>query len=231
MKDEIPHLYFKLKKYEHKSKSKLDGKEHTTRRYMIPIKKVQIEGTVFEDIEDIVILAKEDFEMELDESKELISTAEKFKTYIESKNQEISSLNDLINEKDNEFEDFKHLNELKVKELQLDLEKISEEHKNIKLMLNSKIEGYENVEKQYKDLKLHNKKLEKEIKRLNDLRTLERESFKIKLNETVLTQDDYKELKRSHELLWDVVREKDKIINDLEKKGIVNNLMKKIRND
>jgi hypothetical protein len=74
-------------------------------------------------------------------------------------------------------------------------------------------------------------KLEKEIRRLNDLRTLERESYKIKLNENVLAQYKYKELKKSHELLWDVVREKDKIINDLEKKGIVDNLMKKIRND
>lgn len=231
MNDEIPFLCLKLKKYEHKSKSKVDGKEQISRRYMIPIKKVQIEGTVFEDIEDIVIVAREDFERELKESAELISTAEKFKKHMESKNREVLDLNSLINKKESEFEKFKHLNELETKKLHLVIEKTNEEHERAKLMLISKIERYKNIENQYEDLKSHNLKLEKEIKRLKDLRTLERESYKIKLNETVLTHDEYKELKKSHELLWNVVREKDKIINDLEKKGIVDNLMKKIRND
>jgi hypothetical protein len=151
MNDEIQFLYFKLKKYEHKSKNKVDGKKHITRRYLIPIKNVQIEGTVFENVEDIVILTKEDFEIELKESEELISTAEKFKKYMESKNQEILSLKGLINEKQSEFEDFKHLNESKVKELQLELNNINKEHENTKLILNSKIEEYKVNEKQYEN--------------------------------------------------------------------------------
>lgn len=227
MNDEIPFLNLKLKKYEHKSKNKVDGKKHTTRRYMIPIKNVQIEGTIFENVDDIVVLAKEDFEREIEKSAELISTAEKYREHMKSKNQEILGLKNLINEKEREYEDFKYLNKLKVKELQLELDNSYKKHENIELILNSKIDK----EKSYEDLKSHAMKLEREIKRLNDLRTLEKESYKIKLNENVLAQYEYKELKKSHDLLWDVVREKDEIINDLEKKGIVNNLMKKIRND
>jgi hypothetical protein len=46
MNDKIPVLYCKLKKYERKSKQKSkDGKEQVSRRYMIPVKKDQIEGT------------------------------------------------------------------------------------------------------------------------------------------------------------------------------------------
>ena len=59
----IPVLYCKLKKYERTSKAKSeDGAKKITRRYMIPVKKEQIEGTNFENIEDIVILSEADFQ-------------------------------------------------------------------------------------------------------------------------------------------------------------------------
>lgn len=167
MNDNISVLHCKLKKYERKSRQKSkDGKQQLSIRYMIPVKREQIEGTKFQEVENIVILCKEDFEYELQKSKvidlKLESTANEYKT-------EIKTLNDKI------------------------------------------------------------KELERELKRLKNLRTLEKESLKIKLHEIELTSDKYDRLKKSHELLWDVVQEKDKIIRDLEKRSVVGNLISKIR--
>ncbi len=230
-------LYCKLKKYERTSKTKSeDGAKKVTRRYMIPVKKEQIEGTNFEDVEDIVILSKADFDQEFQESKDISSNVNELKQSLSEKDHEILNLRELLNEKDQELmerdEKIRNLNdlhEIQIEELQLDIKKINDGYQAEIKMLNNDIEGLNNVYTQYTDLKAVNKDLEREAKRLTDLRTLEKESLRIKINELELTKDEYDKLKKSHELLWDVVQEKDKTIKELEKGGVMGNILKKIR--
>lgn len=229
MKD-IPVLYCKLRKYERTSKKKSkDSNGQVTRRYMIPVKKDQIEGSNFEDIEDIVILSKENFDHKLQESQDIIFSTNELKQLLDSRDQEILQYKDLLKEKDQKIGDLKNLHEIQVRELQLKLNKMDDKYQAEVKAFNTKMSEFNDLIDQYDDLKTENMELEKEIKRLTDLRTLEKESFQIKLNEIELTNEEYNKLKKSHELLWDVVQEKDKIIKDLEKDGVVSNLLKKIR--
>jgi len=243
MKD-IPVLYCKLKKYERTSKAKSDdGSRLIARRYMIPIKKEQIEGTNFEDIEDIVILSKLDFDQGLQESQDRDSVISKvehsldekdqeilnLKELLNDKDQEILQLKDLLGEKDQKMGDLKELHEIQVRELQLKLNKIDSEYQAEVKAFDAKMNEFNDLIDKYDHLKAENAEFEKEVKRLSDLRTLEKESFRIRLNEMELTKDEYDKLKKSHELLWNVVQEKDKVIREMEKKGVVGNIFKKIR--
>lgn len=229
MKD-IPVLYCKLKKYERTSKAKsADGSKVITRRYMIPVKKEQIEGSNFEDIEDIVILSRYDFDQGLQESQDTSFGINELEHSLREKDQEILQFKDLLREKDQKMGDLKDLHETQVRELQLKLNKIDNEYQAEIKAFNAKMSEFNDLMDQYEYLKAENVGLEKEIKRLSDLRTLEKESFRIKLNEMELTKDEYNKLKKSHEMLWDVVQEKEKVIKDLEKNGVVGNILKKIR--
>lgn len=257
MKD-IPVLYCKLKKYERTSKAKSeDGGKLITRRYMIPVKKEQIEGSNFEDVEDIVILSKIDYDHELqklrdtssgvnelnqllsEKDQEIVSFKEllskknqevvNFKELLKVKDQEILQFKNILKEKNQKMIDLKDLHEIQVGELQVKLNKIDNEYQSEVKAFNIKMGEFNDLMDQYEHLKSGNKGLEKEIKRLTDLRTLEKESLRIKFNELEITKDEYNKLKKSHELLWDVVQEKDKIIRDMEKKGVVGNILKKIR--
>jgi len=214
MSTEIPVLQCKLKKYERKSKKKsADGKEQVTRRYMIPIKKDQIEGTKFEEVEDIVILSFEDFEYELEKSKKASSV--------------IKELESSINEMNNDIKEFQTTeSDLEMINSQLELMK----EKNDELLDEIKFKNIEimGVNNKYNTLINENKELKRELKRLNDLRTLEQESLRIKANEIEITKNEYHELKESHQLLWDVVREKDKTIKELEEKGRMGKFFKNI---
>ncbi len=239
MKD-IPVLYCKLKKYERTSKSKSeDGSRLVARRYMIPVKKEQVEGSNFEDIEDIVILSKADFNQELQESQDINKIEQSLsrkdqeivnlEVLLNDKNQEVVQFKNLLKEKNQKIGDLKDLHEIQVGELQSKLNKIDAEYQAEVRDFNAKMNEFNDLINQYENLKAHNAELEREIKRLSDLRTLEKESFRIKLNEMELTHEEYDKLKKSHELLWNVVQEKDKIIKDMEKKGVVGNILKKIR--
>lgn len=229
MKD-IPVLYCKLKKYERTSKAKSeDGIKLITRRYMIPVKKEQIEGSNFEDIEDIVILSRYDFDQGLQKSQDTSSGINELEQSLSEKNQEILQFKDLLREKDQKMGDLKDLHETQVRELQLKLNKIDNEYQAEIKAFNAKMSEFNDLMDQYEYLKAKNVGLEKEIKRLSDLRTLEKESLRIKLNEMELTKDEYDKLKKSHEMLWDVVQEKEKVIKDMEKNGVVTNILKKIR--
>ncbi|MEN4018659.1 MAG: hypothetical protein PQ975_03695 [Methanobacterium sp.] len=209
MNDNISVLHCKLKKYERKSRQKSkDGKQQVSRRYMIPVKRDQIEGTKFQEVDDIVILCKEEFEHELQKSKVMDLSHEKLKQSLKNKELQLIDLKEQINE-NNSIDDLKkNLN----KEFQLKLKNTANEYKTEIKALNDKI-----------------RELERELKRLENLRALEKESLKIKLHEIELASDKYDRLKKSHELLWDVVQEKDKIIRDLEKRSVVGNLINKIR--
>jgi chromosome segregation ATPase len=233
----IPVLYCKLKKYERTSKTKSeDGNNKITRRYMIPVKKEQIEDSNFENVEDIVILSKADFDHEFQDSQNISSSVSELKQSLNMKNQEILNLRELLNNKDQELmerdqkiTDLDNLHEMQVEEIQLDIKKINDGYQAEIKMLNSEIEELNDIYNQYNNLKAANKELEREAKRLTDLRTLEKESLRIKINELELTKDEYDKLKKSHELLWDVVQEKDKTIKDLEKSGVMGSFLKKIR--
>jgi len=158
---------------------------------MIPVKRDQIDGTKFQEVEDIVILCREEFEYELQKSNVMNLSHEKLKQSLKNKELQIIDLN---------------------KEFQSKIESTVNEYKTEIKMLNDKI-----------------KEFERELKRLKNLRALEKESLKIKLHEIELTNDKYDKLKKSHELLWDVVQEKDKIVKDLEKRSVLGNLINKIR--
>lgn len=230
MKDKIPVLRCKLKKYERKSKQKSDdGKEQVNRRYMIPVKKDQIEGTRFEDVEDLIILSKDDYEYELQRSKVMKLSHEKLKLSLKDKEQQIKELNDKnggISPENNNLEDLENkLND----DFQSKLNIIVDEYKSEIETLNEKMEELNRIKRSYDNLDNYNKELERELKRLRDLRTLEKEAYKIKLQEIELDKDEYNQLRKSHELLWDVVNEKDKLLKDYEKKGLVGNLINKIK--
>jgi hypothetical protein len=230
MKDEIPVLHCKLKKYERKSKQKSkEGKEQVNRRYMIPVKKDQIEGTKFQEVEDIVILSKEDFKHELQKSKVMSISHEKLKQSLKSKEQKIRDLNERINQEninENKIEDLKdNLN----KEFKLKLDNIIYEYETEIKAINDELRNLNEIKSEYNNLNNDNKAINRELKRLSDLRTLEKESFKIKIHELELNMEEYNKLKKSHELLWEVVEQKDKKIKDLEKRSIMDNLFHKIR--
>ncbi len=233
----IPVLYCKLKKYERTSKAKSeDGAKKITRRYMIPVKKEQIEGTNFENIEDIAILSKADFQQEFNGSQDVSSSIDNLKVSLNEKDQEILNLKEILSNKDQELIEKNHkirnisdLHESQIEELQLDIKKVNDGYQAEIEMLNKDIEELNAIYNQYNDLKAVNKELEREVKRLTDLRTLEKESLRLKINEVELTKDEYDKLKKSHELLWGVVEEKDKIIKDLEKSGVMGNILKKIK--
>lgn len=229
MKDNIPVLHCKLKKYERKSKQKSkDGKEQVSRRYMIPVRKDQIEGTKFQEVEDIVILSLDDFEYELKESEVMSINQGKLKQSLDDKENEIRDLKEQLNQ--NNIED--NINDLKnnlAKEFKLKLNNVIYEYETEIRALNEKIENLNKVKGEYNSLNKHNKELSRELKRIKDLRALEKESFKIKLHDIELNHDEYNKLKKSHELLWEVVEKKDKKIKDLEKRSLVDNLFNKIR--
>ncbi len=211
---ETPVLRCKLKKYERKSKKKsADGKEQVTRRYMIPIKKDQVEGTKFEDIEDIVILSNEDFEYELQKSKNASLLIKELE----------SSMNGMIS-------DIQHLKdtEIELDNVKSKLYSIKEKHDNALDELKFKNIEIMGVNNKYNTLLNENKELRRELKRLTDLRTLEQESLRIKANEIDVARNEYEELKKSHELLWNVVHKKDITIKELEEKGRVGNFFKRI---
>lgn len=215
MKDEIPILYCELKRYERKSKKKsADGKEQVTRRYMIPVKKDQIEGTSFENVENIVILSKEDFDYELEKSKDVISTIDELKILLKEKDLKLDSLQDAQNE---------------LKKVQSHSNTLKTAYESEIEELNTEILQYKDIVKQCEELGAKNRELEREVKRLTDLRTLEKESLRIKMNEIEMTKEEYDKLKKSHEMLWDVVQEKDKTIKEMEDNGFVGNFLRKIR--
>jgi hypothetical protein len=145
-------------------------------------------------------------------------------------------ISELLNSKDQELiesgQKIRNLNDLhesQIEELQLDIKKINDGYQAEVEMLNKDIEELNVVYTQCNDLKTVNKDLEREVKRLTDLRTLEKESLRLKINEVESTKDEFDKLKKSHELLWGVVQEKDKIIRELEKGGVMGSLLKKIR--
>lgn len=215
MKDEIPVLYCELKKYERKSKKKSeDGAEQVTRRYMIPVKKDQIEGTSFEDVEEIVVLSKKDFDYELKKSKDIISHTDELKLLLEEKDLKLENLQDAQNE---------------LKKTQLNISILKNRYESEIEELHKELLQYKDVIGQYKKLEAKNKELEREIKRLADLHTLEKESLRIKMNEIEMTKEEYEKLKKSHEMLWDVVQDKDKAIKEMEDDGFVGNFLRKIR--
>lgn len=240
MKD-IPVLYCKLKRYERTSKTKSeDGSKLITRRYMIPVKKEQIEGSNFEDIEDIVILSRYDFDNGLQDTSSSVNELEQslskkdqeilnLSEILKDKDQEILQFKDSLIEKNQKIEDFKDLHEIQVRELQLKLNKVDNEYQTGLKAFNVKMNEFKDLMDQYECLKAENTELQKEVKRLSDLRTLEKEAFRIKLDEMELTKDEYDKLKKSHELLWNVVQEKDKIIKEMENKGVMGSIFKKIR--
>ncbi len=230
MKDKIPVLYCKLKKYERKTKKKSkDGSEQVSRRYMIPVRKDQIEGTKFQEVEDIVILSTEDFEYEQQKSKVKELSLEKLKNSLNDKDDEIKDLKDEIKQiKDNNVEN--NLLEDKLnKKFQLKLDDIVYEYKLEIERLNKIIEDLKRIEKDYNNVNDSNNVLQREINRLNALIELEKQTIKNKKYELELTEEKYDKLKKSHELLWNVVEEKDKQIKNLEKRGIVNNIFNKIK--
>jgi chromosome segregation ATPase len=230
MNEKIPVLHCKLKKYERKSKQKSkEGKEQVSRRYMIPVKKDQIEGTKFQEVEDIIILSKEDFEYELQKSKVMNISHEKLKQSLNAKELKIRDLNEQINQGNVNDDNLEDLENNLTNKFRSKLDNIVYEYETEIKTLTNKINEFDGINQDYNNLKKHNNELERELKRLRDLRTLENESFKIKIQEIELNSDEYDKLKKSHELLWDVVQEKDKVIKDLEKRGLVNNLFKKIR--
>jgi DNA repair exonuclease SbcCD ATPase subunit len=215
MKDKIPVLNCELKRYERKSKKKsADGTEQVTRRYMIPVKKDQIEGTSFENVEDIVILSKEDFHHELKKSKEVISTLDELKLLLKEKDLKLESLQAAQNE---------------LKKVQSHITSLKNAYNSEIEELNTEILRHKDIAKQYEELGSINRELEREVKRLTDLRTLEAESFRIKMNEIEMTKEEYEKLKKSHEMLWDVVQEKDKAIKEMEDNGFVGTFLRKIR--
>lgn len=215
MKDEIPVLYCELKRYERKSKNKsADGTEQVTRRYMIPVKKDQIEGTSFEDVEEIVILSKKDFDYELKKSKNMISNIDELKLLLEEKDLKLEGLQNAQNE---------------LKKTQLHIDTLKKGYESEIEELNKEILQYKSIIKQYQELEAKNKELEREVKRLTDLRILEKESIRIKMNEVEMTKDEYEKLKKSHEMLWDIVQEKDKAIKKMEDNGFVGTFLRKIR--
>lgn len=233
----VPVLYCKLKKYERTSKTKSeDGTKKITRRYMIPIKKEQIEGSNFESVENIVILSKADFDHEIQGSQGISSSINELEQSLMEKDQEILNLRELLNgndhelmERDQKIKDLTDLHEIQVEELQLDIKKVNDGYQAEIKILNNEIEELKSIYDQYNELKTVNKDFEREVKRLTDLRTLEKESLRIKLNELELTKDEYDKLKKSHELLWDVVQEKDKTIKEMEKGSVMGSFLKKIR--
>ncbi len=230
MNDKIPVLHCKLKKYERKSKQKSkEGKEQVSRRYMIPVKKDQIEGTKFQEVEDIIILSKEDFEYELQKSKVMDISHEKLKQSLNAKELKIRDLDEQINQKNVTDDNLEDLENNLTNKFRSKLENIVYEYETEIKTLTNKINEFDGINQDYKNLKKYNIELERELKRLRDLRNLENESFQIKIQEFELNSDEYDKLKKSHELLWDVVQEKDKVIKDLEKRGLVDNLFKKIR--
>ena len=230
MNDKIPVLHCKLKKYERKSKQKSkEGKEQVSRRYMIPVKKDQIEGTKFQEVEDIIILSKEDFEYELQKSKVMNISHEKLKQSLNAKALKIRDLNEQINQENVNDDNLEDLENNLTNKFRSKLENIVYEYETEIKTLTNKINEFDVINQDYNNLKKYNNELERELKRLRDLRTLENESFKIKIQEFELNSDEHDKLKKSHELLWDVVQEKDKVIKDLEKRGLVDNLFKKIR--
>ena len=230
MNDKIPVLHCKLKKYERKSKQKSkEGKEQVSRRYMIPVKKDQIEGTKFQEVEDIIILSKEDFEYELQKSKVMNISHEKLKQSLNAKELKIRDLNEQINQENVNDDNLEDLENNLTNKFRSKLENIVYEYETEIKTLTNKINEFDVINQDYNNLKKYNNELERELKRLRDLRNLENESFKIKIQEFELNSDEYDKLKKSHELLWDVVQEKDKVIKDLEKRGLVDNLFKKIR--
>ncbi len=211
MKDEIPVLHSKLNRYERKLKRKSqDGKTQITTRYMIPIRKDQIEGTKFEEVEDIIIMSSEDFQDELQKSHIISISNEKLKQQLNDKKLKIRSLNDKIRQK--KMDEREEL----TAEFNFKIENRINEYEEDKIALQSK------MEKEIAELK-------DQLKSLRDLRILEKESFKIKLNELELNNDEYASLKRSHEILGEMVQRKNERIRDLEKKGMVNNLLSKIK--
>lgn len=233
----IPVLYCQLKKYERTSKTKSeDGTKKITRRYMIPVKKEQIEGSNFESVDDIVILSKADFDHELQGLQDISSSVNELEQSLSEKDQEILNLRELLNEKDHDLmerdqkiNDLTDLHEIQVEELQLDIKKVNDGYQAEIKILNNEIEELKGIYDQYNELKAVNKDFEREVKRVTDLRTLEKESLRIKINELELTKDEYDKLKKSHELLWDVVQEKDKTIKEMGKSGVMGSFLNKIR--
>lgn len=224
MNTEIPNLHCKLKRYERKSKKKSeDGKVITSRRYMIPIKKDQIEGTEFENVENIIILSYDDFKKEIDKSKHMLSSYQGLKQSLQDKDRIIGDLQEKV--KENNVNDLDKINE----EFKLKLDNIVSEYEYKLNSLNDELDKYSEIEKQHNLLEIHNKQLNRELKKVNDLRELERSSFNNKLQQIQFISEEHEKLKKSHELLWDVVEQKEQKIKALEKRGLVNNIFGKIR--
>jgi chromosome segregation ATPase len=154
---------------------------------------------------------------------------EKLKLSLNNKELEIRDLNERIGQKNDNYDNLEELENNLNNKFQSKLKNIVYDYETEIKILNNKINEFDGIIKDYKNLKKHNNELERELKRLRDLRHLENESFNIKIQEFELNNDEYDKLKKSHELLWDVVQEKDKLIKDLEKRGLVDNLFKKIR--
>jgi chromosome segregation ATPase len=216
MNNKIPVLHCKLKRYERKSKQKSkDGKNLVNRRYMIPIKKDQIEGSKFQEVDNIVVLSLDDFEYELQKSEILNLSHEKIKQSLNDKKLEINDLKEQISQIKN---DDKKIDDLK--------DNLDKEHKlKIDNIVNEFETEINNLNDEIKNLNNENSELNIKLRTLRDLD----EKFKIKLNEYEMTFEECEKLKKSHELLWDVVEKKDKKIKELEKRSIVDNIFGKIR--
>jgi len=217
MIDEIPVLHCKLKKYERKSKKKsTDGKAQITRRYMIPIKKDQIEGSKFENVEDIVILTFKDFNKEIEKSKNLSSL--------------INELEDSLKDRDDDIHLFKETED-ELKKFEIELTNIKKEHESTLKELQFKNIEIIGVNNEYNAIIKENRSLKRELKRITELRELEKESLFVKANEIEINKDEYDRLKESHDLLWNVVHDKEKTIKNLEDKGFIRNLRKKLNGE
>lgn len=216
MNNEIPVLFCKLKKYERTSKKKsANGKSQISRRYMIPIKKDQIEGSAFENVEDIVILTNDDFKYEIEKYRDSTSIIKELEVSLKKSNDNFQQFEKTKNELEKIQTEYAAVEK--------DLYDASEELK----LKNIEIIGVKN---EYNVIFKENSDLKRELKRLTDLRNLEKESLRLKANEVEITKDEYDELRKSHELLWNVVHKKDKEIKNLEDKGFMNNLRKKMLN-
>lgn len=216
MNNEIPVLFCKLKKYERTSKKKsANGKSQISRRYMIPIKKDQIEGSAFENVEDIVILTNDDFKYEIEKYRDSTSIIKELEVSLKKSNDNFQQFEKTKNELEKIQTEYAAVEK--------DLYDASEELK----LKNIEIIGVKN---EYNVIFKENSDLKRELKRLTDLRNLEKKSLRLKANEVEITKDEYDELRKSHELLWNVVHKKDKEIKNLEDKGFMNNLRKKMLN-
>lgn len=163
-------------------------------KYFIEIEEDELQSNGFEDIRDIVIISKKEYERELHKLKELM-------TKLESRNLEIKLQSLKIQEKElevqkatsrrkeveesyayklddfkkgyaNELEELKNL--LKIRESEI--EKIKNELEKENQYLFSKLEGEENLKKQVELYKVGNKGLK------NDIKSKEEELKKLKIS-------------------------------------------------